>query len=504
MTTAVLGGDSRIVQTLGDALLIERFATLPTLEVPAGGAHLGAAWAPVAGATAAVVDAAPLQIGRSATIEGSGALAVTADKPAGHVVALPAGAVVRSLTLGGHFALNQTEAARERLAVAARDADGRWAPLFAIPDLGKRGALPPILTGARLTGNVLSLPDVRADKLRLSIVSGAGPEAFVERTFTPGTVTAQLLRTARDVTVKDAGGATLWTFPGELPDADPPAQDLRVAVQAAFAERIAAGQPPALELTLTAAARGRVGCSFPAPRGALLRVAPAPVSATLAGAGAVLDPGGPPLAAETPAAVHADVRVVYDGLRLLEQPRDAVPPDDAFAAGQIVQGAEPVLRTLAPELFCALAPGRLSLVGRSPEGCTLSVTLQDAEGTRAPLAPAVSVDVPAGRMFALVHVDLAPLAVPLPAAAIAVRTTSGRFLWQGDPEPAVQIAVHDPDPAGRPVRLAGRPWLQLHENELRAPGADLDPRAFTATPPVADSDLFVTVTLTDLTLRYAR
>lgn len=462
MSPALVELDARVAGLAGEPF-VAFSAMLPLLEVPAAGASLAAAWAPVAGATAAVVDAAPLQIGRAQTVESSGELGVEANGNA-RIVSLPAGAVVRALTLGGLDLLGR------RLVVALPSATGWEAPQFAVPAVNPRGALPPSLTGASLHRNVLSLPDVRADKLRLTAVTGDFPEEFGEQPFTLGTVSAQLLRTARDVTVKDAAHVTLWAFPGELPAADPPPQDLRTAVQAAFADRLAAGQAPSLTFTVGAASPGRVGCSFPTPRGALERVAPAPVGATLVGEPAALDPGSPALPAERPSAVRADLRVAYAGLRLLEQPRDPVPPPHKTAAGRVVEGTDAVRRALPPELFASFAPGRLSLAGRSPGGCTLSVTLEAAGGGRAPLAPAVSIDVPAADTFALVHAELAPLAAPVTAAAIAVRTTAGRFLWAGEPEPAVQIAVRDPDPGGRPIRLAGRPWLSCTSGTSGSPG----------------------------------
>jgi hypothetical protein len=80
----------------------------------------------------------------------------------------------------------------------------------------------------------------------------------------------------------------------------------------------------------------------------------------------------------------------------------------------------------------------------------------------------------------------------------------GRFFWAGAERPLVRVAIHDPDPAGRPLLLGTTTLQAVQAQEQHLPGFVLPAAAFRKTAPLLRSDLFLTVDLSDLTLRYAR
>jgi hypothetical protein len=89
---------------------------------------------------------------------------------------------------------------------------------------------------------------------------------------------------------------------------------------------------------------------------------------------------------------------------------------------------------------------------------------------------------------------------------VSARAARGRFLWASDgARPLVKLAIHDPDPGGRPLRLNGQAIHAVRTAEQEhMPARNLPPALFRALSPTFDSPLFLTVELSDLALRYAR
>jgi hypothetical protein len=229
---------------------------------------------------------------------------------------------------------------------------------------------------------------------------------------------------------------------------------------------------------------------------------PGVVSVTLAGEPHSPVFAGAPLAAERPARVTADVVVRYGGVRLLDAINDSMPVGRAVS-GTIV-GATPHRRALPPESLRTHRVARVGIIGRSPEGCELSVQLVDAGPSLAPLTDPGVCTVPASDDVATWWVDLEqdePSAAP---PAISVRATSGRFFWVSESEPLARIAIHDADPGGRPVRIGASELVRLAGEVYEARGASLATAPFAAPAAAFESALFVTIELGDLTLRYAR
>jgi hypothetical protein len=68
----------------------------------------------------------------------------------------------------------------------------------------------------------------------------------------------------------------------------------------------------------------------------------------------------------------------------------------------------------------------------------------------------------------------------------------------------VRIAIHDPDPGGRPILLAGTAVHSLVDETAQLRGVPLPAAAFQSEAGSFDSDLFVTIEMADVLLRYAR
>lgn len=454
--------------------------------------------ADVAGATGVEVAAATVTIGYGELLESVASVPVSGSG-ATRDVQVPDNRRLRSLTLRGMTPTGP------RITVALPDEQhgGFGAPQFAHPEVARRGALPPSLRGATLDGEVLRLPDVKAPAVRLSVVDGAFPESFAALPFTLGSVSAQVLTGPLDLELVDPAGKVLWAFPGELADSGQDASvDIRVPLELALAAQAGNGEPLQARFVLRASEPCRAGLATPRPRITIVREEPGVLELTLAGEGAAPALQGGALAGEAPAAAFADLRIRYDGLRVLDAPRDELPAGGGEAAGAVV-GSDAVTRALPPALFAEFAPARLALVGRAPVPCELSVWLA-RPGTLQPLcAPGVVAVQPDGE-FALHWVALPDLTAPLPAAVVAARATSGRFLWAGAPAPGVRVVVADPDPGGRPLTIGGLALASCSEIDVRTLAAALPPAAFAGDVPRLESDLFLTVELGDLRLEYAR
>jgi hypothetical protein len=67
----------------------------------------------------------------------------------------------------------------------------------------------------------------------------------------------------------------------------------------------------------------------------------------------------------------------------------------------------------------------------------------------------------------------------------------------------VRLAVSDPDPGGRTLRIARAEAPSIRTGPTQK-ALELPAAAFAGHAPLLDSDLFLTVDLEDLRLRYAR
>lgn len=390
-----------------------------------------------------------------------------------------------------------------RLAVAVPDGSGRFTPIGATPGVPRAGLVPP-LPQPGFTAGVLDLDGNVASRIRLSLVTGDGPERFAENaTMALERVEGVAADPPLDLTLAGDGGApVLWAFPGEMPAGGATTQtDLRVGVESALQVAIDAGTPPRLALRLTAARASLVRLAAFQAHGALIRRIASVPTVEIQGEAAPL-PGGAPLP-EQPSTASADLSLRYLGVRLLPELSDAVPTGAVF--GHVV-GTTEVVRNLPPLALRGARLARFGVVGRAPEAAALLLSLHNAT-TGAPIAAPVKFVLDAGRDIATHWITLpegAPIDAPL---AVALRATSGHFLWSArdeDAAPRLRLAVYDPDPGGRPLLLGSATLLTMTATMLRQRGVFLPSAAFGGHWPMLSSELFLTLDLADLTLRYVR
>ncbi len=303
----------------------------------------------------------------------------------------------------------------------------------------------------------------------------------------------------------------MWAFPGELPPEAPAVEvDLRVAFETALNAALAAGEPLDLVYRLRGAPPGEAGFSFARARGSVVRAFPGVLRAVLEGdpttgldLGAAL--GGQPLSEERPTSVTADLSVRYEGVRVLETLSDPVPAPGG-ANGQVV-GEKPLTRGLPPAALHGLPLVRAGLIGRAPEASELSVQVVDMT-TGEPggqLGPPGTIELQPSASLGTVWVEVPEFEAQNGPVGVSVRANRGRFFWAGGPAgPLLKLAVRDPDPGGRPLKLNGHQLLSVVGAERFLPLEALPAEAFQSRIPMLESDLFLTVDLADLTLRYRR
>ena len=492
---------------------------LPDVAVPGAGLDVAAVdWAGVPGATAVEVTSAGISIGPPNKTTVVQPVTVTAAN-GGFVITLPTGFQLRSLQLAGlksgdtaiTAAADLNGDRRLVIALPSPAGGGFGPPVYAVPFVPAEGAVPRSLTGASFDQGVLHLPDVTTGRVLLTLTDGDHPNEFrpIARPAL-ASVTAELVPVPADLTVTDPAGASVWTRPGPLTARTD--VDLTAATQRTLSAALTAGAPLSTRLHLRAARATTCGLRSATTRGALVRAAAGPVSTTLAGDPVALDLGPTALAGERPGSVSAELTVHYQGIRLSNVVADRLPTGLPTGIAGIVVVAEPVRRVLPAAALTGQDVVRIGVIGRAPVDTALSVQLLDPiAGT--PLGPPAVTPVPAGHDFGTVWLAFIAAQQQAGPAVVALTATTGRFLWatgpsSGGPDavPLVRVAVADPDPGGRPIRLAGTELTRLTAAPAGPPTATaLAPAAFTGPgAPVLDSPLFVTVQLSALTLRYPR
>jgi hypothetical protein len=270
------------------------------------------------------------------------------------------------------------------------------------------------------------------------------------------------------------------------------------------------GQPLDVTFRLTGAAPSKAGFAFAGARGVLVRDFPATpiMNVTLEGDPVAL-PIADRLADETPSTVTADLTVTYSGIRILEELSDMLPPGPI---GGFIVGDQPVARAYPPQALTSVSLARIGIIGCVPLGvpeCELAVQLIRMVGDQIgePLGPPGAIKILAGNAMRTHWIALPPgIDLSRGNIGITARANHGRFLWAGAAaRPLVKLAIHDPNPGGRALRLNG---ISVHavatSDEDHTPARTFPPSLFRSQPPVFDSPLFLTVDVSDLTLRYAR
>jgi hypothetical protein len=511
---------ARVVASIPKAVRIEAgvraprggaFANLAFVEVDvaAPGHELAFSWDGAAGANSVAVTAASLMLRHAAVEETVGAQPVSDG-----VITIPEGKRVASLTLAMTIKDDLSKdvppkdvpyvpSTTNPLVITVSPDGGPFgAPSYAVPDLPANGVFPPTMTGASFANGVLTLPNVAARKLRLSVGRSGFPN---DGGTIPASITctgARLVTWPRDLTLTDEEGTTLWELPGEMQPADVVSIDLRNAAETLLKKKI--GNAP-LGGTFRLQGKGKAGAAFQKPRGSVVRTFSGVVSTELEGDAVPLALAPPPIT-PAPSRAIADLTVTYRALRVLDTVSSPVPAQAGGIAG-IVVGSEPVLRAFPSQALNGLTIARIGIIGRAPVDCELVAEFFDnsSGAPGAALAGAAAAVLTASGVVKTIWLDVPPhdtLDVPV---VLSLRTNHGRFLWAVGPAPLVRVAVPDPDPAGRTVNLAGRAVLPVTAtNEIHAPASSIDVAAFAGAPLIADSLLFVSFDVSDLRLEYDR
>ncbi|MBP0445834.1 hypothetical protein J8J14_13725 [Roseomonas sp. SSH11] len=489
-------------------------AALSSVEVTAQGQALTIDWGRTPrGANRAEVARAPLSLTAWAREAALGALAL-ATAGGGYELTAPAGRRLGRVALrglkAGTLAIGgpaDLQALGLRLAISVPDGSGRYTPAGATPGLPASGLVPPLPTPPFSAG-VLDLGGILARRIRLTLVTGDRPDSFapIEGMALEG-AEGFASDSPLDLALAVEGGAALWAFPGEMPAGNAAETDLRTGIETAMQAALDRGEPPRLALRLTASRPSTIGSLRFRAEGALLRRIAAPPGLSLAGEALSLaaGPGEAPPDGEVPTAASADLSIRYFGIRLVPELSD--PPSGAsgsLVAGHVVGPAD-MLRPLPPLALLGARLARIGVSGRAPEATTLLLTLQDGV-TGAALGVPAKLTLPASRRFGTHWFALPDAPLVQGPLVVALRATAGRFLWAAreDGAPSLRLAVLDPDPGGRPVRIGSGTLLSVGATSIRRTGLALPPAAFAGAWPSLSSDLFLTLDFADLILRYAR
>ncbi|MGE0680097.1 MAG: hypothetical protein AB7P69_04170 [Candidatus Binatia bacterium] len=489
---------------------------LPPVDVAPPGHPIRINWTSVRGATRAEITSAIVKIGAASVQQVLGDLMLTKDGNAYEAI-IPDGKRIASLTLFGCKAGNveitsqntlPTAPEQHRLVVTVKEGNTISAPLHAVPPVPRRGMLPASLFGASFDNKRLVLPDLKAAKIRLSLVIKSFPEDFQEQGFSLERVSGIAVIFPTDLELLDPAGVSIWSFPGEYPRQNPPTEvDLRVNLEPALNDALKSKQPLDVTFRLRGVAPGNAGFTFSGAQGALLREFSGVRTTTLEGDPVQLTLGDK-LADEQPSSVVADLTATYNGIRIAEELSDPTPVSGPLYG--FVVGEEQIARTFPPQAFVNYAVARIGVIGRAPVACELSVQLVEMLGTRPgrALGPPGVIQPPVSHAVRTHWVTLSPdLDLSRGNVGIAVRANQGRFFWAvgGNDAPLVKIAIHDPNPGGRLLKLNGVNILAIDRTgEIHAPAKTFVGNLFRVQAPYFESSLFLTIDVSDLTLRYAR
>lgn len=468
-------------------------------------------WQGVTGATDAEVEEANVFLAPAMVSETQQEVSFGND--GGWVVTVPSGKRVKALTLSGLKRSSGVEItdsdglAELKLAVSFPPVQGGgWdSPRFAVPPVGAEGMVPRTLTGATFKNRVLTLNDaVPAAKVRVSLVTGGEPRDFATQAADISKIHLRTETAARNIKLVGPDGNTLWQLPEYDPQAPSTDVDIRAALELALKAKVQNNQPLEATFTVSADAPAEAIVGFRRIAGAVLRVQEGIVRAELNGDSVQLDIGGA-LADERPSSVTGDLTITYAGIRILENASDEPPEANAAVSGAIAT-ASGVLKTFPPAALEGITPARIGIIGRAPEECELSLEFVSVNGGVAgsPVGPPAVLTLSTDNEIRTRWVDV-PSGVALSGPlGLRVRANRGRFFWVTREQPLARIAIHDPNPGSRPLFIGATKLKEIVETNSHEPGFRFPVAVFRNAAPALRSDLFLTVDISDLTLRYAR
>jgi hypothetical protein len=370
-----------------------------------------------------------------------------------------------------------------------------------------------MFTGASFSNEVLSFPYALNGQLRLVLYEKDNPEDFAEARLEAESIDATVEIVPVDLALSGPAGDRIWAFPGEyLSTAQAAQPSLRVPIQLALKNDLApahaANRPLSAEFTLKGnAPHEAVILSFAQPHGALLRQRKGLIHCDLAGDPVALPLDGA-LDPQAPSSVIGGLSIRYQGMRILADLSDAIPSSSESIEGVVVRDVA-VTRAFPPAGLAGIAIGRIGVIGRAPEECELEAQIvrMNAGVAGDPIGPPGRLVVAKSNAIATAWIDLPELDPTDDALALSLRALRGRFFWARAAEGElmrVRVAVRDPDPGGRPLMLGGSTLLSVDAASIDIASQAFPAAIFRSTIPTFESDLFLGVDISDLTMRYVR
>jgi hypothetical protein len=478
--------------------LPHRGEVVAPVSISAPGFSREIVWAPVPGATGVELAEASLSVRAAEAREVFPDVAVISSGNHRDVT-VPEGRSVRAI------GLDAVPSPDQRLVLSLPSVRGGFeAPIYASKDIDNGDMAPSSPERAPLSNGLFQLPrSVTASKLRLSMATGNKVVDFKPVPFALSRVNLQTATAPRNLRVTGPDGAVLWQAPSLPIDSAAAEVDLKVPLEIAFKKSLT---NPRAVVTVAGDEPSLAYVRFSGVHGALLRVEDGIRKLSIKGAPTPLALASP-LAPEQPATAIGDLTITYEGLRILETVSDTVPAMTRFAEGPIVgPGASP-LHVFPPEALAGINPARIGILGRAPEDCEIALEFVPVVGnTVGPaIGPPAVLTLGASNRIALHWAEIPSGLVLGKSLALRARANRGHFLWMAiEARPVVRMAIVDPDPGGRPLRvsnvdLSAVAAAKTHLTKFAFPAA-----LFRNGFPSFASDLFLTVEISDLTLRYAR
>jgi hypothetical protein len=497
-----------------------------TVDIGGAGYSRTFGWPAVSGTTAVEIQAASIRAG-AASVETLEPFTVTSTSQKIDVK-VGSGKAVRTLKLDGFEGVNPLDAAAGfkalhnsndvsslnlKVLISVIDPNGAFTPFFAIPAVSARGVFPQSYTGASFSNDTVTFnAPLPAETIRIQLVQQSFPDETAAQQVNVSTVSGTYLTLPTDMKISLDDGSTVFELPGDLPLQAP---DVTVSLIqpliSQFQQKLDAQAEIAATLTIQAKASDAgqdvmAQVAVTDPQGYLVRTVTGVHTTILGGDDQALAIAmDAPLAEEAPDEVTADVMLGYDGIKILPDLSAAVPPQNGNVSGQVVTTIRK-LKSLPPAALIDRRIARIGIIGRAPEECELVLELIDMTGgvPGAPLLDPVVLNVPPEQRLGVHWFSFAqrdPFPMPL---GLGLRANAGRFFWVSESAPLVRMAVYDEDPGSEAVYLGGQTIVTGDQLPFSASSFALPAMLFAGEMPVLRSNLFLTVDVADLTLRYAR
>lgn len=411
---------------------------------------------------------------------------------------------------GESEAISFTASSSSYLVVAIPNDQTTWLPIYSIPHISKEST-PRQYAGASFSGNSVSFPrDMQpTKKVRLSVIKNFSKDNEEVLSSTISSVSARTKNLPIDLNLKnDTDNTILFEHKGIfLNDMPEVVFDLVNPAQTAFDKQLAQQKSFSFQYTLQAKNNTAFQYASTTVKGALLRTFKGVSSAVLKGEAAELsiDLSRAELDTEQPAKATADLTLTYEKLRILDRLNDDVPLTRGDVNGLIVSD-EGVCRVLLDAEIANYPIDRIGIIGRAPEACELSLSLLPKQGETmgAPLTAPGVVQLDASTEIQVIWISLPQAITHEGALVVNLRANSGRFFWVTNPDPGIKVVVQDPKPNGGEILINDRILKKLDVERIHLPQVSIQADLFADKAPVLSSLLFVSIELSDLTLRYSR